>query len=184
MLIGFCGAGGTGKTVTSNEIIKSRPDFTFHGSVTRSVYAKFGYTEATISQMSEEQKLEMQLQIIAAKADLDTSIHQTNAIVDRTPVDALVYTMLYSPKIPRDTLLQIEKGVARHLDLYDLIVYFPIGDWITPDDGFRNQDEATRRLVDAAALGLLEKFHKGKYIKVDKNSSPEERAKLILTTIE
>jgi hypothetical protein len=183
MLIGFCGAGGTGKTVTSNEIIKARPDFTFHGSVTRGVYAKFGYTEATISQMSDEQKLDMQMQIIQAKYELDESIKDTNAIVDRTPIDALVYTMLYSPKIPRDVLNKIEKSVTSQLKFYDLIVYFPIGDWVTPDDGFRNQDEATRRLVDAAALGLLEKFD-ADYIKVGKNSSPEARAQLILTTIE
>jgi len=183
VLIGFCGAGGTGKTVTSNEIIKSRPDFTFHGSVTRSVYAKYGYTEATIGQMSTDEKFSLQMSIIAAKYTLDESIKDTNAIVDRTPVDALVYTMLYSPTVSRAKLLELERLVVEQLKFYDLVVYFPIGDWVTPDDGFRNQDEATRRLVDAAALGLLEKFHKGKYIKVDKNSTPEQRAELVLSTI-
>ena len=97
-----------------------------------------------------------------------------NVIFDRSPIDALVYTIYLQQqgKVSEEAIDQMKYEVSKFVQLYDAIIYIPLScckDIKVVDDKFRDTDLEYRRYVDklfSDVLNELDIDEDGKLIEI------------------
>lgn len=173
MKVGFIGAGGTGKTTVLG-LLKDCGVPVMAG-VSRGVFKERNLTEDSQLTMTPQEKWELQKEIFARKLQQDQI---EDRISDRTLLDHFVYCLLRSTEsIGDSTVTAYEALVRENLMKYDVLVYFPLAEFWSADDGFRQSHRAWALSVDSIARGLLEKL--AIPYKMLPFGSPESRAALV-----
>ena len=173
MKVGFIGTGGTGKTTT----VKLLEDLglPYVKSTPRSVFAKYGITEAGQAKITPEQRWSIQHEMFDLKLELDAA--NPHGLFDRTIVDHLAYCYYRAADIiPDDVASVMEQTAQENMRSYSLVFYFPILPF-DGNDGLRQQGWAYRASIDAIMLGFLNRFRVS-YFTVQPGT-PEERANMV-----
>lgn len=177
MRIGFCGAGGTGKSTTA-KLLAQEIGMPLVPSPSRSCFKKHGVkTEDDQNAMSPEQRYSLQYDIFHAIGILYME-HETG-IFDRTLLDNFNYLMHRCHDIvQKDTLDYMEQTTMLSLmDPNTKVFFFPLYDWKIESDGMRTQQVAPRVSADLVIRGFLDK-HKIPYWHVG-NITVEKRVEHI-----
>jgi predicted ATPase len=159
LMVGFCGAGSTGKTSVAKELAAD-PTIgeEFYPSIVRDTMTEFGVTEKTSLDLSAHDMKLLQYAIFEAKINQDK---RGWGIYDRTPIDQLSYCVTRCYKEITDQeynrlLITCLNGMKQ----YDLVVYFPpYSEIVYVDDGFRATGLAWRDLQAHTMLGYLNMMH-------------------------
>lgn len=181
MRVGFCGAGGTGKTTTA-ELLKDKLGLPFIPSVARDIFKRRGLTEASQRAMTVAEKLDLQDELFTAR---EKQIKENpNGIYDRTSIDNLAYCTWrceegMSEQYLRDKLDRCKASC----DLFDHIFYFPLyssAKWQTQNnqDGFREDHYTGRFIIDSLVLGIIERM--GIRATWVENGPTQDRAEFVL----
>ena len=177
-LVTVIGSQNTGKSTFISDIIKKYEN--------NSIYEPFVTDKCDYRKVIEEKNLsinregniESQRIIFNCLADqVINSIRNPlykNVIFDRSPIDALVYTMyLYDQhKVTKEDIKQMSYEMNKYSSLYDTIIYIPLSkceDIKVVDDKFRDTDLEYRRYVDMLfqkALVFLDRDTYGKVIEI------------------
>lgn len=159
MKIGFCGAGGTGKSSVL-KALEGKINIPFLPSVARSVYERRGITEPDQLKMTPAQLWELQKDIFDTriKAERDLAHH---FISDRTLIDHMAYCLVRaSAGMTEKDFDEYEDKMQRSMDGYRLVFYFPftIESRAHLSDGFRQTDVTYQVAIDAMINGLLNSY--------------------------
>lgn len=178
--IGFCGAGGTGKTTTVELMQKLGLQVPVLKSASRTVYEREDLTEEIVGKMSLEEAWALQFRIFQEKVEMDKA---PQFIADRTLLDHYAYCLLYCNKIMTNEEWEDFEGMVKdHMSRsYSHIFYFPFGLFDPPDDGVRNFRKAWQVTIDAILRGYLSKWNLF-YATVPK-LEPEARAMNLLQIV-
>ena len=89
-----------------------------------------------------------------------------NVIFDRSPIDALVYTIYlhHQGKVAKEAIDQMKYEVSKFVQLYDAIIYIPLScceNVKVVDDKFRDTDPEYRRYVDKLFSDVLNELYIG-----------------------
>lgn len=175
MVIGFCGAAGTGKTTLVEELFKL-PEFQHYKrytNVQRTLHnylgSKFPHSSKTnnISQISITSNFILQLLI------------EKDLICDRSLIDAFMYSIL-----AKDVTIseELEDIFSKGLELYDIIFYTPL-EFKIEEDGFRDSNMEYIEQTDYKIQEYINKYQdKVKIIKV--TGTVEERMNKILKELD
>lgn len=185
MKIGFCGAGGTGKTTLAKRIAELS-GLPFIPSPSRACFEKYGVkTEDDQNNMSPAARKTLQLDIFDAitRSSAENSI----GVFDRTNLDNYFYALHRC----HDILDTVEVEHMHHVTLqqmrkFDLIVFCPLYErcWAAGDatsDGMRTTSFASRTLTSGFIWSFLEQ-NELKYFKATKHRI-ETRADLLFDLI-
>lgn len=178
--IGFIGAGGVGKTSVAR-LLSHLPE-PFIPSRNREVFAQLGYTgESFQAANTPQENWRIQRALIDTKIDQDVTY--AVGLFDRTPIDHLAYCMHRCADAIADHEWDwLWNKYSGLIELYDLLVYFPLYDWgNTHEDGFRQGNKAYRVKVDLLMQGVMAEM--GIYPIEMANISPERRAEFLLPHI-
>lgn len=156
MILGCCGAGGTGKS-TMVELIAKEYNLKVPVSISRQYYRERGITEEQQSRFSPKDRWEAQKSMFDMKLDRDCK--EDNFFADRTLLDHLAYCLIYCSSEISDTLvLSMEALVKSNAQRYNKIFYFPMVKWSSQDE-VRNTHYAHQVLVDSVMTGLAKKLN-------------------------
>lgn len=177
-LVTVIGSQNTGKSTFISDIIKKYENNPiFEPFVTDKCDYRKVIEEKNLS-INREGNIESQRVIFNCLADqVINSIRNPsykNVIFDRSPIDALVYTMyLYDQhKVTKEDIKQMSYEMNKYSSLYDTIIYIPLSkceDIKVVDDKFRDTDLEYRRYVDMLfqkALVFLDRDTYGKVIEI------------------
>lgn len=185
----FTGTGGTGKTSVVKALQRLYdPEDTgvikFLGSVARQVQKDFGVTEADQLSMDEGQRRALQQAIFEAKWTQSLE-NPGPALSDRTSICMLAYALQRSwERMTIDDYKACLIACCEEAHDMDLLVYFPVGLFDPPDDGFRLQHQVSRYQHDLLIQGIMEEIRD--YLPpvyVVSDGSPEDRAVEILNAL-
>lgn len=155
MKLAMCGAGGTGKTTILNWLRTFRKEPALP-SIAKTVNAEFGVeSEDGQKLLSRELQWELQREITRRSADFE--LQHDNFITDRSMVDRLSYAWLKNPlefDDPETRAAWINRALF-HVKRLDLLIYFPVGLFDPPDNGFRSQHDGERWLFHYVAWGFI-----------------------------
>lgn len=180
MRIGCCGAGGTGKTTTLNLVAKELPGLTLVRSGAREVFERWGIDEKAQRDMGPRARYSLQQEI--AKLNLSRIRLNGRALFERTPLDMAAYTLWRCEEVmSKEEILDLLEETKSHLDLFELIFFFPvIPSWEDITDGLREDHLAGRMEHELLVLGLAYKF--GTRVITMEEGTPEQRAAFLLRT--
>ena len=162
-LVGFMGAGGTGKTTIANQLA-SKYAWTLLPSSSREVFKKLGYnTEADQNKLTVNERMTLQTAIADAyltkffnKLDTFDSDQQTVLMVDRMLYDHFIYMLLSCHEIMAESFTKYYNVMCYNFHIkFDLVLYtgFPPPFKSTNDD-FRDPDYGKKLLFD----GMMHRF--------------------------
>lgn len=154
MKIGFCGAGGTGKS-TLAKAISEMHKLPFMKSPSRECFEKHGVlTEDAQRALTPKQRFALQLDIFKA---IDKQVFgNVQGVFDRTHLDNLGYCALQCHDVVgNEQFTEMWEIAAQGLKTFDLIIYCPLYDWRSVNDGMRTQNLAARKLHDAFVFKFL-----------------------------
>jgi hypothetical protein len=176
-LIGFCGAGGTGKTTTA-ELLGKCTDLPVIPSTTRAVFKQLGL-ETEASQEALDGPGRMHLQMAIQENFFSMTKQYRIGISDRTPIDHWCYMLYYCG----NTMTHADVEAARRrikdcLRIFRYIFYFPLMTYPGQDDGMRKTGEGYRLSYDMLVRQALDDFQV-KYYTLRKGPSAWERAESI-----
>jgi len=174
-LVTVIGSQNTGKSTFISDIIKKYENNPiFEPFVTDKCDYRKVIEEKNLS-INREGNIESQRIIFNCLADqVINSIRNLlykNVIFDRSPIDALVYTMyLYDQhKVTKEDIKQMSYEMNKYSSLYDTIIYIPLSkceDIKVVDDKFRDTDLEYRRYVDMLFQKALVFLDRDTYKKV------------------
>jgi hypothetical protein len=158
--IGFCGAGGTGKTTTA-KLLAPKIGHTFLPSAARSVFAKMSprFGEQDQDRLTPAQRWGLQQSIQIAHMEQMANHFGEKMLCDRTQIDQYVYALQYcSETLNVVDIKWLHDLVERALQFYRIIFYFPLTDFPGHDDGMRTVQPARRLAFDCMLWGVLSNF--------------------------
>lgn len=180
--IGLTGAGGTGKTTVMRLVAKALgvPELP---SVVRGVFEDFGVKhEAEQLAWQTERKWQLQRAIFDRRLKVESE-YPNGFISDRTILDHLMYCYIRAAEAVSDaTALDLESMVVENLRSYDVLVFFPAGQFVPSDDGFRQEGLAYQMLQDCFLRGFLDR-HRIRHLQVEPGT-PEQRARHVVKQIQ
>lgn len=154
MLIGACGAGGTGKTTTM-QALAAAIKMPFIPSASRAVFERRGIKESDQNNMTPQQQWELQQEIFAARESLEAKTIE--GIADRTLFDQVAYNLLRAPSvISQEMLAGLVNRAKTATARYDHVFFFPLVTFDTADDGMRDTSYGLRYNFNAILVDLLE----------------------------
>jgi len=182
-LITLCGAGGTGKTTTSDGFMMTEAglEFVAPPSASRKVAKRWGLeSEDEQAELNLKEFDKLQREITQTWVDdINTLLAEGKKVIsDRSAIDHMAYTHLKwaqrrhlgldrgtweeqgGESIAADLFKWIEGVAARELAKVDILGFFPAGLFEPPAEEFRTQSETERRAVDILMRGLIWKFKK------------------------
>lgn len=181
MKIGFCGAGGTGKSTTA-KMLQAATGYQLHKSPSRAVFELHGCpTEDQQAQLSAEGRYAIQREIFAR---ISTQV-QSNpiGIFERTPIDNFFYLLFRCHDIATEhDIRTMHQSMVRNMLTFDMLVFFPLYDWKPEDDGMRTQSLAVRMLTDMGIGDLIKRCGITPFIMP--NTSPDDRLTLLQRLIQ
>lgn len=163
-LIGLSGSHGTGKTSAIEEIERlvaagknTGPLIAIdHFKVSRFVLSQLGMTLEQATASAELTK-DYQQKVLDRKIERDSKWTDVDAaiLVDRSVADIYAYTKLWCIKneIDGDWFIKFEKKCIEAMELYDIILLFPIGKFAFVDDGVRAKED-----TQATIAAYIEEF--------------------------
>lgn len=162
-VIGFCGAGGVGKTTTASALLGhlGPMGYEFLPSSSREVFKKMGVlTEADQNNLSPERRWELQKAIQLAHAEkMQHRDKSKNLICDRTQLDQYSYALQYcSTALSHVDITWLEELTYYAMQQFDLVFYFAPHAWLSVDDGMRETRPGPRILFDRILQGALNHF--------------------------
>lgn len=155
MLVGFTGAGATGKSTVLNairDIPRCPPILT---SVARRVFAERGLkTEADQDALSPAARWDLQMHIFEEQWKLEASL--PSYVTERTSLCRLVYTVFRNATHMTDSQwIELGDRVERDMRKYDALFYFPIAPFNLTDDGFRQGGQSYNWCLDSMIRTFL-----------------------------
>lgn len=176
-LVGFCGAGGTGKTTTA-DLVSDMTGITRIPSSTRSVFKRLGLeTEEAQEQLSGAGRISLQLGI--QEAFFDSLRGRKEGLTDRTPLDHWCYSLYYCGNWMDDTFSKDMRGrIVKALKRFSHVFYFPLVTFPTQSDGMRKDGFGYRLCYDMLLRQALREFEVNA-LTVRINVSAQDRAKQI-----
>ena len=155
-LIGFCGAGVTGKTTTAKALCAAT-GLPFIPSTSRKVFEKWELRkEEDQYRLTSHDQMVLQREIFEARMELEASDDFKHGVADRTLADQLAYTMLRgNPHIDQAYFKRHFDEMHRSLGRYTKIFYFPLVTYPTADDGMRETTWGPRFVFDALLREIL-----------------------------
>jgi hypothetical protein len=150
--VAFCGASGTGKSTLANWVAKEYSLVT-NPIGARSVAAAMGYA-SPYDVDKENKRAEFQRRLLDEKVAWERE-HES-FVVDRTPIDNLVYTMLHDvSSITSEILEKVALGFSR----YTHIFFCPIEAFFNlAGDPSRLETRAYHVVYEAALTGWIDRL--------------------------
>jgi hypothetical protein len=165
--IGFCGAGGTGKTTTMKLLHQMIGPFGYNllPSASRGVFKQYGVeTEDQQLTMTPQQRWALQRDIQLAHAHNMVERWQEKLLGDRTQLDQYVYALQYcGSHLSVKDMQWLDRLTIAALQNYGAIFYFPITNWPTLNDGMRTEAPGQRRAFDLMLRSCFEQFQVNVY---------------------
>jgi len=158
--IGFCGAGGVGKTSTALSLCEKLADYEFLPSVSRAVFARRGVeSEEAQLNMTPQERWELQRDIQMSHLNESLKLSGQKRIADRTQMDQFAYALQYCHEVltARD-LADLMDFVDAAISQYRLVFYFPLTTFPGQTDGMRTSSFGSRMLFDRTLRGIIEMF--------------------------
>ena len=182
------GSQNTGKSTFINDVIEKYSN--------NQVYEPFITTQATYREIIKEKNLQINREgnLESQRIIFDNLVDQLvsairnpdmkNVIFDRSPIDALAYTVYLKDKgkIEQSAIEQMVEEMTRFVRMYDSIVYVPLSECENVkvvDDKFRDTDLVYRAYVDnlfRKAIDLLDDIDREKVVEI--YGDREERVKM------
>lgn len=181
MKIGFCGAGGTGKSTTA-KMLQEATGYPLRISPSRAVFALHGCTtEDQQALLSPEGRYDIQREIFAR---ISAQVQENgDGIFERTPIDNFFYLLFRCHDIATEhDIRTMHQSMVRNMLTFDLIVFFPLYDWKPKADGMRTQSLAARMLTDMGIGDLIKRC--GISPAIMPNTSPDDRLTLLRSLIQ
>jgi predicted ATPase len=188
--IGFCGAGGTGKTTTAVNLA-ARRGIPMLASASRRVFQRFGVErEDDQDYMTGEQRWALQHSIQEAhwRQQFQVAIKYNGnvpIVCDRTQWDQFAYAMLQCADTMTEERYNWLRGLAiASTSFYTHIFYFPLVTFGQDSlaDGMRTQNWGMRNKFDMLLRSLLKEFNV-KAVEVPVGSI-DERVRFIASRVE
>lgn len=179
-LIGFCGAGGTGKTTTAKALCAAT-GLPFIPSRSRVVFERWELQkEEDQYRLTVHDQMTLQRDIFQARLGLEASPEFTHGVADRTLADQLAYTMLRgSPNIEQAYFDRHFDEVCASLQRYTRIFYFPLVSYPTIDDGMRETIWGPRFVFDSILREILRRCPKPANVWTVPEVSVDQRVELL-----
>jgi hypothetical protein len=156
--IGFCGAGGTGKTTTAEALLTELGDtWKLLPSTSRDTFRQMGLNrEDDQDRLSPLDRWTLQRNIQIAHSEKVKPHRDQQMITDRTQLDQFAYALQYCNNILNlSDLKWLEDLTAKSLEFYAHIFYFPLTSFKDHSDGMRTHNLATRLSFDLLLKGLI-----------------------------
>lgn len=158
MIIGFTGAGGTGKSTTA-AALSALVGGKLGESPARGVFKKYKIKEADQRNMPIKDLLKLQSDIHEAKIAQDLAVvgspFEECHIFDRTPIDTAAYTMYRcGPGITEQASKALVAQVADHMRYYHLVFYTPLVEFPEADK-FRETGYGYNYCIDTIIRELI-----------------------------
>lgn len=181
--IGFIGSGGTGKTTVAEKILEARPDFQLMPSAPRAVMAKRGLRDNMLRTLPPDVALDLQREIWRQKVKQEQEWKDYKYIADRTLLDHFAYVLYRAGHVivTPEELREKEEAIRRDLLTYDLVYFFPTGEFLPPRDDFREHSAGYFHALDTIMRGLIAKLDTEDRVCQIRTGSPAERAQQVLT---
>lgn len=156
MKIGFCGAGGTGKSTTA-KMLQETTGYPLRISPSRAVFALHGCTtEDQQNLLSPEGRYAIQRDIFSRISEQVQEFG--DGIFERTPIDNFFYLLFRCHDIATEHDIEtMYLSMTRNMRTFDLVVYFPLYNWKPEADGMRTQLPAARLLTDICIGDLIKR---------------------------
>jgi hypothetical protein len=154
MLIGFMGAGGTGKT-TQAKALCDKMDITFRPSSSRSVFEKWELSsERDQLKMTPDQQWALQMEIFDARQKFEATF--TDGVCDRTLLDQAAYSLLRAHGVISHEQMDTFVNIAlSSLDRYDVLCYFPLVTYAEDIPDMRDNIYGSRYVFDCVLRRLI-----------------------------
>lgn len=155
MLIGFTGAGATGKSTVLNAIRDLPGCPPILTSVSRRVFAERGLaSEADQDALSPADRWALQSHIFEEQWRLESSLQ--SYVTERTSLCRLAYTVFRNGTHMTDEQWEtLSTRVESDMRKYDALFYFPIAPFNVTDDGFRQGGRPYNWCLDAMIRTFL-----------------------------
>jgi hypothetical protein len=167
-VIGFCGAGGVGKTTTALMLTTYlKPyGYGFLPSSSRSVFAAMGISsEADQHSLSDTKRWALQKNIQLAHNRKILESRGKNLICDRTQLDQFCYALQYcSTYLDESKINWLLDLTSDAMSRFDMIFYFPLCTWPDTDDGMRTPLPGPRVMFDFLLQGVLTDLGRSYYV--------------------
>ena len=160
--ISFTGVGGAGKTTLANWM-QDEYKCRIVPSITRSVYADWNLTEASIEELSPETAWILQRRIFdehqRQQARMFNAVATGTATVsERTLIDYYsygIYRCREYEHLTQSVAAKLRTRAINQAKKYDLIIYLPPPTWKLEADGFRGASDVDRLIIDALIYQAL-----------------------------
>lgn len=166
-IVGFTGAGGTGKSTLANAFC-GQYNFLMVPSIVRETSKEYGITaEADIYRLSAEDRLHYQLalfdkfeQHISNHAQTLKESTYDGLVFDRTLADHFAYILYYSgTHVSKELLDKLQRRVMMNLGLFTNVFYFNYPPkFMVPADGYRYTDPAKETIIDSIVYREFHRF--------------------------
>lgn len=166
--IGFCGAGGTGKTTTAKLLLSPERSY-LHGryeflpSSSREVFKRFKVEkEADQDAMPDYMKWALQKEIQVAHRQRQVDSAGKKLLSDRTQLDQYCYALIQCSRILNEADIDwLNMLLTDSLRQYVMIFYFPLHTFDKTDESIkdmRDPREGLRLHFDTLLRGVMEKY--------------------------
>lgn len=171
-LIGFCGAGGTGKTTVAN-LLHQTKGVPLVPSSTRMVFKMLNLeTEADQEKLDSNGRKHLQTSI--QQAYYDNLRAYPKGVSDRTPLDHWCYMLFYCGNdLSQEEVEAYRQRTAVTLQRFAYVFYFPLVTYPTHSDGMRKDGYGYRKAYDYLMQSALSDFGVPHYT-MRVGPSPEE----------
>ncbi len=172
-LIGFCGAGGTGKTTVAN-LLHESCGVPLVPSSTRGVFRMLNLeTEADQEKLDAEGRKHLQRSI--QDAYYRNLMGYPKGVSDRTPLDHWCYMLFYcGDYMSEEEVESFRKRTAEGLKRFEYVFYFPLVTYPTHEDGMRKGGYGYRKAYDYLMRSAILDFGVPVYT-MRVNQTPEDR---------
>lgn len=172
-IMGFCGAGGTGKTTVANLLHKEK-QIPLVPSSTRGVFKMLG-----LESEAEQERLDGEGRKHLQKSIQDAYYRNLQGfpkgVSDRSPIDHWCYMLYYCGDYMSEAeVAWYRDRTAEGLKRFQYIVYFPLVTYPTHEDGMRKSGYGYRVAYDYLVQAALRDFGVAHYT-IRLNTTPEER---------